>query len=44
MLRKKLRPTKEEVGAGWRKLHSEELHNVYSSSNVAKVIKSRQGE
>jgi len=25
----------------WRKLHCEELHNLYSSSNIIKVIKSR---
>jgi hypothetical protein len=25
---------------GWRKLHNEELHNLYSSSNVIRMIKS----
>jgi hypothetical protein len=28
------------VTRGWRKLHSEELHNLYSSPNIVKVIKS----
>jgi hypothetical protein len=27
---------------GWRKLYNEELHNLYSSSNVIRVIKSRR--
>jgi hypothetical protein len=26
---------------GWRKLHNEELHNVYSSPSIIKIIKSR---
>jgi hypothetical protein len=25
----------------WRKLHNDELHNVYSSPNIVRVIKSR---
>jgi hypothetical protein len=25
----------------WRRLHSEELHDLYSSSNIVRVIKSR---
>jgi hypothetical protein len=32
---------KEEVTGGWRKLHSEELHNLYSSTNIIMMIKSR---
>jgi hypothetical protein len=27
------RPKREEVTGGWRKLHNEELHNLYSSPN-----------
>jgi hypothetical protein len=27
---------------GWRKLHNEELHNLYSSPNVIRIIKSRR--
>jgi hypothetical protein len=27
---------------GWEKLHNEELHNLYSSSNITGVIKSRK--
>jgi hypothetical protein len=30
-------------GAGdWRKLHDEELHNLYSSPNIIRMIKSRR--
>jgi hypothetical protein len=27
---------------GWRKLHNEELHNLYSSPSVVRIIKSRR--
>jgi hypothetical protein len=27
---------------GWRKLHNEELHNLYSSPSIIRVIKSRR--
>jgi hypothetical protein len=30
------------VTGDWRKLHNEELHNLYSSSNIIKIIKSRR--
>jgi hypothetical protein len=29
------------VTGGWRKLHNEELHNLYSSPSIIRVIKSR---
>jgi hypothetical protein len=29
------------VTGGWRKLHNEELHNLYSSPNIIRMIKSR---
>jgi hypothetical protein len=32
----------DEVTGEWRKLHSEELHNLYSSSNIFRQIKSRR--
>jgi hypothetical protein len=28
--------------AGWRKLHNEELHNLYSLTDIIRVIKSRR--
>jgi hypothetical protein len=34
-------PKKEEDGS-WRKLHNYELHSLYSSLNIVKVIKSRR--
>jgi hypothetical protein len=27
---------------GWRKLHNEELHNLYSSTSIIRIIKSRR--
>jgi hypothetical protein len=30
------------VAGGWRKLHNEELHTFYVSSNIVRVIKSRR--
>jgi hypothetical protein len=34
-------PKRDEVTGGWRKLHNEELHNLYSSPSIIRVIKSR---
>jgi hypothetical protein len=30
------------VIGGWRKLHNEELHNLYSSPSIIRMIKSRR--
>jgi hypothetical protein len=30
------------VAGDWRKLHSEELHNLYSSAKIIRMIKSRR--
>jgi hypothetical protein len=35
-------PKRDEVTAGWRKLHNEELHNLYSSPSIIRMIKSRR--
>jgi hypothetical protein len=32
----------DEVTGGWRKLHNEELHNLYSSRSIIRIIKSRK--
>jgi hypothetical protein len=37
----KFGPKREKVGS-WRKLHNDELHNLYSSPNIVMVIKSRR--
>jgi hypothetical protein len=41
VLRKIFRPKGEEDGS-WRKLHNDELHSLYSSPNIVRVIKSRR--
>jgi hypothetical protein len=35
-------PKKDEVTGGRRKLHNEELHNVFSSPSIIRIIKSRR--
>jgi hypothetical protein len=38
VLRKIFGPKREEDGS-WRKLHNDELHRLYSSPNIVRVIK-----
>jgi hypothetical protein len=35
-------PKRDEVTGEWRKLHSGELHNIYSSPDIIRQIKSRR--
>jgi hypothetical protein len=42
VLRRIFEPKRYEVTEGWRKLHFEELHNLYSSPNVIRMIESRR--
>jgi hypothetical protein len=42
MLRGIFGPKRDEVTGDWRKLHNEELHNLYSSPNIITMIKSRR--
>jgi hypothetical protein len=35
-------PKRDEITGGWRKLHNEELQNVYATSNITRIIKSRR--
>jgi hypothetical protein len=35
-------PKRDEVTGGWREVHNEELHNLYSSPNIITMIKSRR--
>jgi hypothetical protein len=34
VLRRRLGSKREEVAGGWRTLHNEELHNLYTSSKI----------
>jgi hypothetical protein len=42
VLRRIFGPEREEVAGGWRRLHNEELHNLYTSPDIIRVIKSRR--
>jgi hypothetical protein len=35
-------PKRDHVTGDWKKLHNEELHNMYSSPNIIRMIKSRR--
>jgi hypothetical protein len=41
-LRRIFGPKRDRVTRGWRKLHNKELHNLYSSPNIIRIIKSRR--
>jgi hypothetical protein len=42
VLRRIFGPKKDEVTEVWRKLHNEELHDLYSSPTIVRVMKSRR--
>jgi len=42
VLRRIFGPKKDEVIGEWKKLHNEELNNLYSSPSIVQVIKSRR--
>jgi hypothetical protein len=42
VLRRMFGPKREEVTRDWRKLHNEELHNLYSSQKIIRIIKPRR--
>jgi hypothetical protein len=44
VLRRIFGPKREQVAGGWKRLHNEELYNLYASQNVIRVIKSRRVE
>jgi hypothetical protein len=41
VLRRIFGPKRDEVTGEWRKLHNEELHNLYSSPDIVRQVKSR---
>jgi hypothetical protein len=42
VLRRIFGPKRDEVMGDWRKLHNEELHNLYSSADIMRQVKSRR--
>jgi hypothetical protein len=42
LLRRIFGPKRDEVTGDWRKLHNEELHNLYSLPDIIRMIKSRR--
>jgi hypothetical protein len=40
VLRRMFVPKRDEVTGDWNKLHNEELHNLYFSPNIIRMIKS----
>jgi hypothetical protein len=42
VLRRMFGLKRDEVTQDWRKLHNEELHNLYSSPSIIRMIKSRR--
>jgi hypothetical protein len=42
VLRRIFGPKRDDVTGEWRKLHNEELHNLYSSPDIIRQVKSRR--
>jgi hypothetical protein len=42
VLRRIFGPKRDEVTGEWRKLHNEELHDLYSSPSIIRIIKTRR--
>jgi hypothetical protein len=42
VLRRIFGPKRNEVTGEWRKLHNEELHDVYSSPSIIRIIKAKR--
>jgi hypothetical protein len=42
MLRRIFGPKRDGMMGGWRKLHNEEVHNLYSLPSIIRIIKSRR--
>ena len=44
VLRRIFGQRRDEVTGEWRRLHNEELNDLYSSPNIVRVTKSRKNE
>jgi hypothetical protein len=42
VLRRIFGPKRDEVTGGWRKVRNEELHNLYCSPSIIRMITSRR--
>ena len=42
VLRRVFGPKRDEMTGEWRRLHNEELHDLYCAPNIVRVIKSRR--
>jgi hypothetical protein len=42
VLRRIFGPKRDEVTGGWRKLHNEELHNMYYLPSIIGMVKSKR--
>jgi hypothetical protein len=42
LLRRIFGPKRDEVTGGWRRLHNEELRDLYSSPSIIRIIKSKR--
>jgi hypothetical protein len=42
VLRRVFGPKRDEVTGEWRKLHNQELNDLYSLPNIVRVVKSRR--
>jgi hypothetical protein len=42
VLRRIFGPKRKEGARSWRRLHNEEFHNLYASSNIISAIKSKR--
>jgi hypothetical protein len=42
VLRRIFGPKREEMTGEWRKLHNEELHDLYSSPSIIRIMKPRR--
>jgi hypothetical protein len=43
-LRRICGPKRDEETGGWKRLHNEELHNLYFSLNIIRMISRKDGQ